>query len=293
MARDNRTRRAHSFLAERARSGKHFTVDDLAAATGWKSSTVRTYVDGLWHELVIEHPDGTLTARPEFTRVDLEAFRALGSNRRQLFASYDRTAFREVVTYEFFLPLTREAELRLALDEMFFADTVRRRLDEVGVDRITEWCGRSVEEGDAALLERAIGLFSDRFGGYSIVHVSGRYRRGPLLSRRDAADRFATGERYLVDETTAVVRFTVPIASSRVAYTGDFDEVDDPLPTGAYAGDVALVHHLFFGLFVESVIRNVSGEDEIWLYEEWSAGRRLYVFSRSDAGDGLLVTQTV
>jgi hypothetical protein len=107
------------------------------------------------------------------------------------------------------------------------------------------------------------------------------------------AERFATGERYLVDETTAVVRFTIPVAASRVAYTGDFDEVDDASAPQQFASDVALIHHLFFALFVESVIANVSGEDEIWLYEEWSGGRRLYVFSRSDAADGSMVVRAV
>jgi hypothetical protein len=293
MQRHERTRRAYRFLADRARRGEGFTERDLARATGWKLSTVRTYLDTRWHELVADGGARGLVATPHLLRLDEEDFVGLASQKRQVFSGYERVCYREVVIYEFLLPLTREAELRLVLDEMFFADTVHRRLRETGIERLERWCSRDDQVSDDEFLSQVAELAAGRFGGYSIAHVSGRYRRGPLLSRRDAAERFATGERYLVDETTAVVRFTVPVKASRRSYSGDFDEVDDSPDLDDFRADVALIHHLFFALFVESVVALVSGEDEIWLYEEWSAGRRLYVFSRTDAGEGATVLRAV
>lgn len=198
-------------------------------------------------------------------------------------ARYDRSCYREVVTYEFFLPLTRESELRQALDELFFADTVRRRLEDVGSERLQDWVPRHEAESASSYLDRIVGMVSDRFGGYSITHVNGRYRSGPLVSRHSAAERFASGERYLVDETTAVVRFTIPVEPSGVRYDGDFDEVDDAVDPARFAEDVALIHHLFFATFVEAVVHDVSGEDEIWLSQEWNGGRRLFVFTAKGA----------
>jgi hypothetical protein len=62
-----------------------------------------------------------------------------------------------------------------ALDELFYRDTLDRRI-----------------------------------GGFFISHVSGRFRTGPIVSRRDSAAKLASDKAYLIDETTAVVRFIIP-----------------------------------------------------------------------------------
>ncbi len=190
---------------------------------------------------------------------------------------YTASCLKEVVTYEFILPLTREAQLRDALDQLFFIDTVTERVREIGLARFEAWLPRD-GDSDADYLQAIIERVSQSFGGYSISHVNGRYRRGPLVARRDAIERQLGGNRYLVDETTAIVRFLVPVPASETTYRGVFDEVDDPLRPGQFAQDVALIHHLFFALFVEEVISTVRGEDEIWLVEQWSGGRQLYAF---------------
>ncbi len=193
--------------------------------------------------------------------------------------AYTASCLKEIVTYEFILPLTREAQLRDALDQLFFADSVRRRIVKLGLPRFEKWLTRAAGVTDDDYLAGIVETVSNRFGGYSISHVNGRYRRGPLVDRRDAVERQLGGNRYLVDETTAVVRFLAPIPASATPYRGVFDEVDDPLRSGQFANEVALIHHLFFALFVEEVIANVTGEDEIWLIEQWSGGRQLYAFS--------------
>ncbi|MEI9937437.1 MAG: hypothetical protein WDO69_09450 [Pseudomonadota bacterium] len=43
---------------------------------------------------------------------------------RHSVTKYKRATYDAVVTYEFLLPLTQEGKLRLALDELFYRDTV-------------------------------------------------------------------------------------------------------------------------------------------------------------------------
>lgn len=43
--------------------------------------------------------------------------------------------------------------------------------------------------------------------------------------------------------------------------------------------EIEFGREMFFCLFVEALIRNVTGEDEIWLIEESPLGRRLHVWT--------------
>ena len=50
--------------------------------------------------------------------------------------------------FEFLLPRTRESQLRAALDDLFYCDTVEQRLREIGVMKLEERSsrGRLVKE---------------------------------------------------------------------------------------------------------------------------------------------------
>ena len=92
-------------------------------------------------------------------------------------------------------------------------------------------------------------------------------------------------QRYLVDETTAVVRFIVPLHRSRDTRDGDFlsavvsrasaNELDEPVH-----GELEQVRWAFFQLFAEAVVRTVKGEDEVWLLES-GPENRLYVWEKA------------
>ena len=118
-----------------------------------------------------------------------------------------------------------------------------------------------------------------KFGGYSISHVSGRYLASDSLTSRESAGRL---ERYIIDETTASVRFIIPLDSTRTAQQTGFDEIgfDTTEPSAAVEEEITLVHWLFFNLFVEAVVRTVEGEDVIWLVEEAGQHRSLYTWQR-------------
>ncbi len=89
-------------------------------------------------------------------------------------------------------------------------------------------------------------------------------------------------ERYIIDETTASVRFIIPIAATKITDQQVIDQIDvraSGLEQDA-ATEVGAVHWLFFNLFVEAVVRMVEGEDEIWLVEE-AGGSAASVWERA------------
>jgi hypothetical protein len=204
--------------------------------------------------------------------------------------AYRHVRYDELVTFDFLLPLTREDRLRRALDDLFYADTIARRLGEIGLDRFAAAVPRAPGLGDGAYAARIADLVAERFVGYSISHVNGRYRAAGLLTRREAGDLLLREGRYLVDETTALVRFIARCEATRRTYDPHalpLVEAPDEAPgRPAHRPDVRaevrLIRLLFLELFAEAVVHAVEGEDEIWLVENGPT-RRLYVWERARA----------
>ena len=252
-------------------------------ATGWKESTVRTYMSKQYRDFLKGLQSGEYAVGPEFHHIDEEAFLELATQKRRVFSVYKRARYSEVVTYEFLLPLTRGDQLRKALDALFYEDTLRQRLSEIGPQQLNKWTKRETDESDDDYLGRVCNLISSRFFGYSISHVSGRFRAATLRTRELAAKMLATGKPYVIDETTASVRFIIPIESAKVSGESRIDDVGlhDAKPSPINEEELSLVHSLFFHLFVEAVVRMVQGEDEIWLVEDTGHGCSLYVYERA------------
>jgi hypothetical protein len=203
-------------------------------------------------------------------------------------AGYRHVRYDELVTFDFLLPLTREDRLRRALDDLFYADAVARRLAEIGLERLAAVVPREPGLDDERYVARIVELVAERFVGYSISHVAGRYRAAGLMTRRQAGDLLAREGRYLVDETTALVRFIARCNATRRSYdphAGSLlgaldDEPGDPAHSAAVRAEVRLIEVLFLELFAEAVVHAVEGEDEIWLVES-GPRRRLYVWERT------------
>jgi hypothetical protein len=223
---------------------------------------------------------GVYRVLPEFKRLTWEEFQELVTQVRHPFAIYDRTTFTSVVVYDFLLPLTREDKLRKALDELFYRDTLERRITEVGLDVIGRYIPRQANEPERAYVTRVIQFIDDRIGGFSISHVSGRFRVGKILTRKESGDKLAADEPYLIDETTAVVRFIIPCASSKIAHEGDFElaESEDE-HSEAVEQEIAQIRGIFFEIFVEALVPSIRGEKLIWMLETTLKGQRLYELS--------------
>ena len=170
------------------------------------------------------------------------------------------------------------------LDSLFFVDAIRQRLDEIGIDELTGWVSQAPGESAEQYLQRLTNQVGETFSGYSVSHVNGPFRDGDLLSREDAAPLVAARDAYIIDETTASVRFIVPITSTGRQHEGAFadsavDVPHAPLESGSVE-EVKLIRQLFFGLFVEAVVSSIQGEAEIWLLERGPHGERLFVWER-------------
>jgi hypothetical protein len=144
---------------------------------------------------------------------------------------------------------------------------------------------RNQAEAETDYVSRVIQFIDDRIGGFSISHVSGRFRVGPILSRKDSGEKLANDEPYLIDETTAVVRFIVPCKSSESKHTADFVLSDPPegQPDEVRA-EIQQIRGIFFEIFVEGLVHTIRGEKLIWLLETSRMGQRLYELCLSSRG---------
>lgn len=269
--------KCYHFLRGKLASGEAFSHAELAEASGWAEKTVRAYLSKKLSELVYARTDGQLAVSPVMHGVSLEDFSPLFDQSRMLFAKYTLSQYETVIVYEFFLPLTHEHQLKQALDELFYADTLRQRLAEVGPQRIgDEVLERLPDESDDELVERAAARAGEIFGGYSISLVSGRFRAADLLSHVQAAELAEAGAPYLIDETTAIVRFIAYCPSSAVQQVSASGQ--RPLPVAEDpTGEADVIRWFFLNVFADALTRQVKQEDEIWLLES-GARSGLYIW---------------
>jgi hypothetical protein len=285
MAKQDNQEAVYKFLREHARSGATFTTAEMGAAVGWKGQTARTYISKQYADYLEVVGAGTFRVLPEFKRTSFEEFLDLVTQVRHVFAVYDRSTYEAVVVFDFLLPLTREDKLRKALDDLFFRDTLERRIHEAGLDVLARYIAREPDESDDKFVGRLIDFIDARIGGFSISHVSGRFRMGPILTREESGQRLAKDQPYLIDETTAVVRFIIPCIGSRASHGADFG-VDDHSwreeQRKAIAREVLQIRGLFFEIFVEGVVPTIRGEALIWMLETSPKGQRLYELTQKN-----------
>lgn len=281
MERTESIQRAFAYLRERASDGTQFSLDDLIAATEWSEENTKTNLTKRLSDFV-ERRGKVLRAKPEILRVRFSDFKDLFRQKQRLFTDYEQSVTTNVLAYEFFMPLSREDRLRETLDNLFYIDTIEQRVKEIGFDRIREAFGFNEATSDAEIAQFVCNFVNENIGGYSMYLVNGRFRAASLMSRAEAVQRpFADGP-YLVDETTAVVRFILPITTGSEAERPTQSHMFEPALVRTAANEQAdRVRWLFLHLFAEAITRVVKKEDEIWLLE---TGMRnaLYKWVRRD-----------
>lgn len=270
-----KVRLAHAFLRKLADTGEPYSDEVMSQETGWKSP--ETYRSKFWHDWVQRDAEGIWRVDRSFKTVTEAQLIEIHRQRKDMLSNYWRHIYFESITYEFFLPLTNERELKETLDDLFYRDTIQRRLNQVGINSFP------VESFDMA---KVIEFVGSHFTGYSISHVSGRFREEQVATRVQAGDLFAEGKYYLADETTAVVRFIVPISKVKKSYQSDAKFLEDVVrgnqgntPSEEASIERAQIRWAFFQLFAEAVVRTVKGEDEVWLLES-GPENRLYVWEK-------------
>lgn len=276
---ETKINKAFSFLIDHAIDNKSFTLDELSKASEWTVGNTKTNLTKRLSDLICEK-DGRYYVSPEIFRVRLRDFEDLFRQKNRLFTDYLLKITPSVLVYEFFMPLAREDRLREALDNLFYKDTIEQRIKEIGIEGIrnalklsSSFTAKDVEKFVVSFVENTIG-------GYSLYLVQGRYRVGNIASRSEVVKRpFANGP-YIMDETTAVVRFILPVDTDQDTsrQISLFEPAKMVVGTSERAEQI---RWLFLNFFAEAVTRVVRKEDEIWLLES-GMKNSLYRWVRRD-----------
>jgi len=268
MGKRDAQKAAHAFLLEHLRSQETFTLSDFTSATGWiKPGTYRPHLSKHFKGLIENVGGGKFTISDTATYRVTEAFRRLVSWQkfkqhvtqvRRNVTDYAPTTSK-VLIYDFLMPLTNEGPLRITLDTLFFKDTLESKLRTISDAELLAHFPRPTGQTKEEYFRVILNFIENHFVGYSISHVDGRFRAGSVLTQDEVAKFQRDGDRYLIDETTAVVRFIFP-------YTDD---------------EFERIRFLFQSLFVKSIIQLVSGEEQIWMLED-GPKRCVHIWKRSD-----------
>ncbi len=280
---------AHQFLLEMNREARVFTKDEFRQAVNSDEMFERHWLtgfsqflakvdDGGQQRFVVGSAFGGCLSKEEFER------RIHGMEKEG--GGYSFATHLAVINYEFFMPVVHEVKLKKELDSLFYKDALLERVRALGLAEVQCHFPRDEKEGEIDYLERLCRWLGDKFGGYSMSNVDGRFRMCTLKTKAEAFEGLARrGEQYLADEETVVVRFIFKCGQSAAPYSSDFDGRCD-LPSAqddrAIKRDAYLVQYFFWKLFVESIVKSVNGEAETWLVE---SGIRncLHIWSRTDS----------
>ena len=256
MKEDDEQKAAFSFLRQRWMDQALFTKAEFQDAAGWSDVTFRTYFSKQFRGLVQE-VGGKYRVRLNFRKfATWDRFRwEVVSQKRKHGRTYEFIESTCAVVFEFFMPLRNEEWLRSALDGLFFSEPLRNRVGTRAKNALLKNFPVREKETTEEHAERVTKWISDKFGGYSISHVSGRFRAAPVMTKSAAVQLELEGaERYLIDETTAVIRFIIPCGSPGGSETDANNEAD-------------VVRWVFEEFFVQTVLEAVDGEDQVWMME--------------------------
>ena len=240
-------KKVFTFLVNRFKSQATFRRSDIEAVTDWKGKSFDTYWSKQLKQFVVPVEGDSYRVSESFRPYAVwDEFQQHVTQVRRVSSDYKKTVYTHVLIYEFFMPLTNEGHLRTTLDALFYRDTIRARLHTLKKGDLATRFPRKNGEGEDEHLDRAAKWISEFFIGYSVSHVSGRFRAGEIASIAEVARIQEEGGRYLVDETTAIAKFIFPCADAEQARTVDW---------------------FFEELFIQSIIQVVNGEAEIWMVE--------------------------
>ena len=265
MTKKQNFKETFEFFIQHAQEKTSFSTQALSDKTGWDIAETK---ENILNQLsdIIEVKGVQYFVKPEMLRVRLSDFKDLFYEKKRLFTNYLLEVSPSVLIYEFFMPLSREDRLREALDNLFYRDTIEQRIQEIGFAQIRTGLDLSADYSDEKIQELVFDFMESTIGGYSIYLVNGRYRADQLASRAEVVNRpFAYGS-YIVDETTAIVRFILPVETEAAKIV--HGNILEPAPHSVSAQKRAeLVRWLFLNFFAEALIRVVQNEAEIWLLE--------------------------
>jgi hypothetical protein len=264
-------RNVFDFLIEHFKSQAPFRKDDLQKVTDWRGASFPTYWSKQYKQFFISAGADSFRVSDAFRPyAKWEAFQRHVTQVRRVSSDYTLLRHDAVLIFEFFMPLTNETHLRTALDALFYEDTILSRLKALNRNKLNRQFPPLGTESEDHYFGRLCDWLATRFQGYSVSTVSGRFRAQELMSIPEAARIEENGDRYLIDETTAIVRFIFPCGTPVRRHVGTADEFEDPDPDPSDRSgpeEAKRIRWFFNALFVQSIIQVVNGEAEIWMVE--------------------------
>jgi hypothetical protein len=273
---EDNQRKIHRFLCKHFKSQKSFTRSELFEGTTYKKASQNTYWSKQISQLVKEDTKGKYKVGRRFGLFqNWKKFqKGIVSQTLEVDAKWKHESFKAVLNFEFFLPLAHEVLLRKLLDDIFYRDSLRILFETIDRNELKKRFAARKGETYPKYLQRLSKWVSKKFGGYSITHVSGRFRAQDLMTREKAARSTASGDPYLIDETSAVVRFIVTCDEG----VQDSWESSDIQISEETLREALNIRWFFYELFVKSMLEVVRDEQQLWMVES-GVFRRLHVWS--------------
>lgn len=199
---------------------------------------------------------------------------------------YQAEYYREVLVFEFFLPFNNESNLRAVLDDLFYKDTIKVMIARIDQEELFRAFPKDNYDTDEIYYENLYKWISNKFCGYSIGTVSGRFIATVLKTFSEVSELLSKGQHYLIDETTAIVKFIFPIGqviqSEDVKYKYNRSTPEQTHISAEENEKVKLeinrIRFFFKNLFVKAILELVNGEDEIWMIESGLNKSKLYIW---------------
>ncbi len=269
-------RNAFLFLLRHSRSPEAFSKEEFKRIADYPNpGNFDTYFSKKFRHFLEEAPNdpGKFLISGIFKRFSSwEKFKVYYSQSSRLKARYREEFYKNLMVFEFFIPLTNENALRSSLDEVFYKDSIKLSLNKIPHEELLNAIPKIEEESEVQYTERLCDWISKRFGGYSIGTVKGRFKVTDIKTFSEVALIRERGEDYLIDETTAIVRFIFHIGTPLInQILFNIEQFNNDLDDNSLDSDIIAeanqIRFIFKNLFVRNILDLVNGEDEIWMVE--------------------------
>jgi len=124
---------AFEFLREKYNTQELFSLDQFQSASGFTDESMVTYLSKQFRDLLVEVSSDKYRVSLAFRQyATWPKFRDnVVTQNRILTHDYSGSSYENVVMFEFFMPLRNEESLRVALDGLFFKDSITFRLHAI------------------------------------------------------------------------------------------------------------------------------------------------------------------
>jgi len=274
---EDKVEKAFDFLLKHFSKDQPFSKEELRLYLSYSEETFKTYFSKKLIHLLEEVPNKmnyyfVSVVFKKYNRIDI--FKRHFSQSTRAKGRYAEKAYKYIISYELFLPLNNETALRSALDDLFYKNRIKSLIARIDIRDLQKAIKKEKNESKEEYFQKVYDWISNRFGGYSIRVAHGRFRADDLKTFKEVSEILETGRNYLIDETTAIVRFIFYVGKASLKKNVDYSFeqfqseqaiIED---SNVLKSEIQRIRYFFKILFVKTILTLVDGEDEIWMLEK-------------------------